>query len=169
MTVSVVDTNVVLVANGQHDAASEECVIACAERLQAIMRQGKLALDDQLLILFEYQNKPDLKRKNRPGDAFVKWALRNRLNPSRVDTVRLVNSPTRAFESFPADAELSDFDPSDRMFVAVARAHPAKPPILQAVDSKWRRWSAALKRHEIKVDFLCPKDIARFRKGSVST
>jgi len=33
---AVVDTNVLLVANGQHDDVSPECVIACVERLLAL-------------------------------------------------------------------------------------------------------------------------------------
>ena len=75
MSVRVVDTNVVLVANRQHQDVSPECVANCAVQLQDIMRNGRLALDDRFLILSEYQNKTQPKRGNRPGDAFVKWAL----------------------------------------------------------------------------------------------
>lgn len=164
MSVAVVDTNVILVANGQHQDVSAECVENCAVALQHIMRQGKLALDDQFRILIEYLNRTQPKTGNRPGDAFVKWALNNRSNSLHVDAVALQHHDTRGFESFPVDADLEHFDESDRKFVAVAGAHPAKPPILQAADSKWLDWSPALQRHGIPVDFLCQSDIARFHK-----
>ncbi len=165
MTCEIVDTNVVLVANGQHKDVSPDCVAACALRLQKIMQSGKLALDDQFLILLEYQNKTTPKHSARPGDAFVKWALQNSANADRVDCIPIIEHPERGYESFPNNAELTNFDPPDRKFVAVACAHPDKPPILQAADSKWLGWSAALNTHAVTVDFLCPKDIARFQSN----
>ena len=43
MTTLVVDTNVVLVANGRHKDASDKCVVECVERLQAINeRQARI-------------------------------------------------------------------------------------------------------------------------------
>ena len=83
------DTNVILVANGQHRDVSFGCVAACALKLQAVMQQGRLALDDCFRILSEYQNKTTPKTGNQPGDAFVKWALQNNANPLRVDCVEL--------------------------------------------------------------------------------
>lgn len=162
MSVVVVDTNVVLVANGQHPDVSPGCVATCALKLQAVMTEGKLALDDGFRILLEYQNKTTPKTGNRPGDAFVKWALQNNANTTRVDCVALDDHAVRGFVNFPGDPDLANFDPPDRMFVAVAHAHPEKPPILQAADSKWLKWADALNRHGVTVDFLCPDDIERF-------
>ena len=59
---------------------------------------------------------------------------------------------------------MSKFDPSDRKFVAVANAHPGKPSILQATDSKWWGWKDALLECGIKVEFLCPAEIANAYK-----
>ncbi len=164
MSVAVVDTNVVLVANGQHADVSRTCVATCAVELQNIMQSGRLALDDQFRILGEYLHKTQPKKGNRPGDAFVKWALQNRVNVMRVDSVTLQAHDTRGFESFPNDAELANFDDPDRKFVAVANAHPAKPPVLQAADSKWLDWAPALARHDVAVEFLCKSDITRFHE-----
>ena len=163
MTCSIVDTNVVLVANGQHPDVSPACVASCALRLQAIMRFVKLALHDCFLILLEYHNKTTPKKGNRPGDAFVRWALQNNANAARVECIPVVEHPTRGFDSFPDDTHLATFDPPDRKFVAVACAHPDTPPILQAADSKWLAWDTALTTHGVRVDFLCPDDIARFQ------
>lgn len=165
MSVAVVDTNVVLVANGQHPDVSPECVKSCVLALQSLMRSGKLALDDGFLILREYQNKTQPKKGNRPGDAFVKWALNNRCNARWVDQVALREHHGRGFESFPDDADLANFDAPDRKFVAVAGAHPDRPPIAQAADSKWLDWALALHRHGIAVDFLCQADIQRFHEN----
>lgn len=164
MSVVVVDTNVVLVANGQHAEASPDCVKRCVLALQTLMRQDKLALDDRFLILREYQNKTQPKKGNRPGDAFVKWALNNRSNTKSVETVTLHEHDERGFESFPDAPDLERFDNPDRKFVAVSNAHTDKPPIAQATDCKWLDWAPALAQHGIEVDFLCPEDIQRFHQ-----
>jgi hypothetical protein len=122
----------------------------------------KLALDDCFQILLEYLNKTTPKIGNRPGDAFVKWALQNNRNQERVDLVQLTDHPSRGFDAFPDDPALGAFDSSDRKFVAVAVAHAKKPPILQAADSKWLKWAVSLQQHGITVEFLCQDDIARF-------
>ena len=162
---SIVDTNVVLVANGQHEDVSHDCLAACAIRLQQIMAGERLAIDDAFEILLEYQNKTKPKTGNRPGDAFVKWALNNNANTQRCDLVPIKPHKQRGYESFPDNAQLENFDPPDRKFVAVAAAHSEHPPILQAADSKWLGWAAALSDHGIKVDFLCPEDIERFQNS----
>src|SRR5882757_2890433 len=107
MKAVVIDTNVVRVANGQHHDVSDACVAACAERLERIMKSGKLALDDRFLILGEYQNKTPPKTQTGPGDAFVKWALRHNANSERVDTVPIKDHDVRGFESFPDDPDLA--------------------------------------------------------------
>lgn len=164
MSVKVIDTNVILVANRQHLDVSPVCVINCALALQSLMKSGKLALDNGFQILLEYQNKTQPQKGNRPGDAFVKWALNNQCNKKHVELVSLLKNDERGFESFPDDPDLVKFDAPDRKFVAVSGAHPKKPPVSQAADSKWLDWAPALKRHGIKVDFLCMTDIQRFHK-----
>lgn len=166
---SIVDTNVVLVANGQHQDVSMDCVATCALALQEIMQRGKIAIDDCFEILLEYQNKTQPKTANRPGDAFVKWALQNNANTQRCDLVPIKPHKQRGYESFPDDARLENFDPPDRKFVAVSAAHPQHPPILQAADSKWLGWAPALKDNSINVEFLCPDDIERFRANKAGT
>lgn len=162
---SIVDTNVILVANGQHQDVSPGCIARCTMKLQSIMQRERIALDDSFRILSEYQNKTQPKRGNRPGDAFVKWALRNNANLTKCDLVPLQEHPVRGFESFPDDDNLANFDEPDRKFVAVAAAHPTHPQILQAADSKWLDWEPALKRHGVEVDFVCRDDIERFHRN----
>ena len=169
METSIVDTNVILIANRQHEDVSPQCIDNCTLALQSLMQKGRLALDDRFRILLEYQNKTQPNKRKGPGDIFVKWALRNNANPSRCDLVTITEHPERGFVSFPDDADLANFDAPDRKFIAVAVSHPAHPPILQAADSKWLGWNPALKRHGVHVEFLCKADIERFHRKKTGT
>lgn len=162
MTV-VVDTNVILVANEQHADVSPACIEACALRLSAIVHRGRIALDDSYRILTEYQRKTQPRQGKGPGDAFVKWALRNAANPQRCELAHLPVDSSGDFQAFPTDVRLSSFDPADRKFVATSRALASAPPILQAADSKWIDWAPALRDNGVLVEFLCRDDVERFR------
>lgn len=162
---AIIDTNVILVANGQHEGVGPDCVIECTKRLQVIMARGRIAIDDAFEILREYQNKTQPKTDKRPGNAFVKWALQNNANDQRCDQIAITPDEEREFEEFPDDARLEDFDTPDRKFVAVAITHPEHPPILQAADANWLKWAPALNDHGVTVDFLCNADISTFRKA----
>jgi hypothetical protein len=159
----VVDTNVAVVANRKAPQASAHCVSSCTERLRRIERSGRLALDDQWLILEEYLRylRPD--GQPGPGDSFLKWILTNRWNARRCVVVPIVsrNGNAEDFKSFPRDHRLARFDPADRKFVAVALAHPKRPPILQAVDSRWWGFKEILGQNGVRVDFLCQDDMRR--------
>ena len=158
----IVDTNVILVANRQHPGVGDGCISSCVKQLQSIMASGRIALDSNFEIISEYLNKTQPNKCKGPGDVFLKWALQNNANTGRCDRIDLNSHPERGYESFPDDERLSKFDLPDRKFVAVAAAHEAHPPILQAADSKWLGWAPALSDHGIQVDFLCPADIQRF-------
>lgn len=163
---AVIDTNVLLVANGLHKDISPECVVECINRLQAMMKSGIAVIDDGFLICSEYSNRTKINPPKGAGDIFLKWLLRESGNPLRVQQVSLTPKPAAKdqFEEFP-DQELAEvFDAPDRKFVAVANAHPEKPPIWQAADCKWLDWWPALESTGITVEFLCPDDACRFYK-----
>ncbi|MFN7947228.1 MAG: hypothetical protein U0Z53_17890 [Blastocatellia bacterium] len=154
----VVDTNVAVVANGKSEQASDDCVLICIQRLKEIVEgKKKLIIDDGWRIIREYKN--NLRSQGQPGlgDAFFKWVLTNWANPLRCEQVKITETGTSGteFSEFPSVADLDDFDPSDRKFVAVALAHPLRPPILQAVDGKWKAFEEALIRSGVTVDFIC--------------
>lgn len=166
---SVVDTNVPVVANRSSKQASPECVKTCAVRLGELTREGQVVLDDKWLILKEYM--AHLRSSGQPGvgDAFLKWVLTNLCNPKFCEQVAITpkNSGETDFVEFPSDPTLKGFDPEDKKFVAVAAAHPERPPILQAVDTKWWVMKESLLKAGIRVDFLCEEDI-RFILGRKS-
>lgn len=158
----VIDTNVLLVANGSHDGASTACRMACIARLSERQKAGVVVVDDARLLLGEYQNKTRPNQPKGVGDVFLKWLLQNQANAARVHQVRITSTGLDSFAEFPDATLQSEFDASDRKFVAVANAHPDKPPIWQAADSKWLKWWQRLDAAGVKVDFLCPDDARRF-------
>lgn len=158
----VVDTNVILVANGQHPAVSAACVQTCRDWLGQIMAHGRIVLDDGFEILHEYRHKTDPQAGQGVGDAFVRWVLHHVNDASRCELVHLEADPVWGFRHFPHDERLWDFDPADRKFVAVACSHPQHPPILQAADSKWVDWAPCLSEFGVAVHFLCDCEVHQF-------
>ena len=158
----LVDTNVPMIANlaTQLDPDSDVpdyCIHESRLHIENITEKGCcLVIDDAGEIFQEYINNLSLpsKGQSRFGYAFVKWVHDHQWNPSKVDRVQ-VTKKGNSYKEFPNHDELSSFDPSDRKFIAVANAHPEKPPILQATDSKWWGWNDALAEVGITVHFLC--------------
>lgn len=162
---AVVDTNVLLVANGQHAVVSPDCVISCVNRLQTLQKTGVVVIDDNYRILGEYRKKTSLSPAKGVGDLFLKWLMRNATNTRHVQQVLLKETAADCFEEFPVPALAAAFDPPDRKFVAVAHAHPQKPPVWQAADSKRLAWWPDLRAQGVRVEFLCPSDVVRvYRK-----
>lgn len=161
MMKAVVDTNVAVVANGKSSQAPPACIAACARRLLDLTQGGRLVLDDGWFIVREYMQ--NLRESGQPGsgNTFLKWVLTNHRNPERCELVRITPKDEGAtdFEEFPGAPGLANFHGKDRKFVAVAIAHPDRPPILQAVDAEWWDVREDLKNVGVTVDFLCPDDI----------
>lgn len=158
---AVIDTNVLLVANGQHSDVSEDCVAECVNRLRAMSLKGIVVIDDGFRILGEYQHKTSLNPPKGAGDVFLKWLLRQ-AGSVQVEQITLNEGAENCFAEFPDPALEPLFDAPDRMFAAVAHAHPEKPAIWQAADCKWLDWWPALRAKGVEVDFLCPADACAF-------
>lgn len=159
---AVIDTNVLLVANGQHADVSEDCVTECVLRLQAIQKSGVTVIDNGFRILGEYGHKTQLNPPKGVGDVFLKWLLRHAGNPEKVEQISLTETTNDCFVEFPDSALEPFFDAPDRKFAAVAHAHPEKPPVWQAADCKWLDWWPPLQAKGIMVEFLCPGDVCIF-------
>ena len=157
----VLDTNVLLVADGQHPDVGDECLAKCVDLLEQVRRRGVIVIDDEYRVLREYQGKLPGKGK-RLGSVFLKWLQQNKTNRLRVHQVTINESSVDWFEEFPDQTLQRCFDPKDRKFVAISAAHPDKPDICEATDCKWLDWAGALSQNGIKVIFCCPKDILKF-------
>ncbi|HOJ21663.1 MAG TPA: hypothetical protein PLU39_17585 [Armatimonadota bacterium] len=165
----IVDTNVIVVTNGRSEQVSPACVMECARQLKAITGGAcTLVLDDAFHILREYRSNCSESGQPGLGDAFLKWVLTNWRDPRRCECVHItqLGDDNTAFSEFPDDDSLAGFDPSDRKFVAVALAHPERPPILQAADAKWWTYRDALRAFGVEVLFLCGPDAAAFTGGA---
>ncbi len=172
MDAVVIDTNVLVVANGMSAApqASDKCITHCRERLAKILRGPEMVLlDDKKRIIKEYRN--NLNEKGRGfGDRYWQELNRRFYNPKgnpktviAVEITSLAGNGTE-FEEFPNDdAALSDFHKKDKKFVAVVLAYQSvtekQAPILKAEDSGWEKFRAALAAHGVQVDSICEKDI----------
>lgn len=159
---AVIDTNVLLVANGRHADVSADCVLECVRRLQAMQKSGITVIDDGYRILGEYQHKTSLNPPKGVGDVFLKWLLREAGSSRRVEQMSLTETAANCFAEFPDLALEPVFDAPDRKFAAVANAHPDKPPVWQAADCKWLDWWPALHANGVRVEFLCPEDACSF-------
>jgi hypothetical protein len=161
----VIDTNVLLVANGQHADISTDCVTECVYRLLAIEKTGVVVIDESFLILGEYQQKTRLNPPKGVGDVFLKWLLRQVGNATWVEQVKLTETAENCFVEFPDPTLELAFDAPDRKFAAVAYAHPDKPHIWQAADCKWLDWTGALQKKGVHVEFLCLDDACDFYRN----
>jgi len=160
----LLDTNVPKTANLAINPATipdelTVCVLACVEAVEHVVKRGGLVIDAGGEIFDEYRRQLNMRGQPGVGDRFMKWVHDNRWRFPTEDRVTITKQGD-SYKEFPNHEGLSEFDPSDRKFVAVANAHPRKPPILEATDSKWWGWQHALLDVEIVVKFLCP-DYAR--------
>lgn len=163
----VVDTNVLLVADRLQTAdtseAEIECIYQCVQALRHIMRSGQIVLDEGRLILSEYNRKLPRKKQPSVGSEFWRWVHRHQAMATHCSLIRIsaTDAASSKFAEFPDHPALANFDADDRKFVAVAAAHPKKPPILQAVDAKWwQLWREALNDCGISVVYLCELIVA---------
>ncbi len=153
----IVDTNVLIVANGSTEDVGLECRENCIELLEAATDgEVVVVVDSDFRIIGEY-NKQQYLQQPGPGQAFLKWILRNRSNPKHCVRVDLTETPSNPldFEEFPDHEELQDFDNDDRKFVAVAHAHNRPTAICEAVDTDWWGWKEALEEVGVAVIFPC--------------
>ncbi|MCG6551975.1 MAG: hypothetical protein L7F77_06580 [Candidatus Magnetominusculus sp. LBB02] len=156
----LVDTNVPITANKavKPDADSDvpfSCIFECIKLIGHITQKGGLVIDDCDEIFGEYRHKLSLKGQPGQGNVFMKWVHDNQWNIKKVGRIRITKNGD-TYDEFPKHDTLAGFDRSDRKFIAAANAHPDKPPVMQAADSKWWGYNDALQQCGIVVHFLCP-------------
>ena len=148
----VIDTNVGISANGRNTHAPLRCQLACSDFL-AMCRTLHIALDNQNLIMTEYEKYFYYKGEPGVGDMFFKYLHDNQHASDKIQRVKItpINSDNRGFEELPEN----QVDPSDRKFLATAIV--AKAAIVNATDSDWKEQSILLQELYIEVKQLCPE------------
>lgn len=156
MKAYVVDVNVPIVANGDSPQADLDCVSACEDALDQIVKMGMIVIDAGRQILSEYQRYLNPSGQPGLGDAFMQWVWEHQAVVERCEQVTI--TPVGAsFAEFPSDPDLTVFHPDDRKYIAVALKSCRNPLVLNAVDSDWWQHRDALSKNGVKLKFLCPQ------------
>lgn len=153
MTIFVVDTNVAIAANGRKTHADTQCQLTCMEKLEAVVENQVIAVDDQGTIVDEYSRHLNHSGMPGVGDMFFKHVFNNQYQGACVRHIPVtpLADECRGFEELPPNS----FDPSDRKFVAVAVAGGAV--VLNATDSDWNEHAALMRSLAVEVHQLCPQ------------
>lgn len=162
----VVDTNVPIAAN-RANGIDRQCANSCTKALLKIKQAGKLIVDNEGEIFDEYRRHLSLSGQPGTGDAFIRWAYNNRGRKDLVVEVEITPSSdgSGSYNEFPSSNDLSEFDRSDRKFVAVALKHGQGSRILNATDSDWWHYRDALARFRVEIEFICPERFQSNRRG----
>jgi hypothetical protein len=157
MPAVVIDTNVLVAANGKSEQIGPNCVLACIAALEEAINHKQVLVDSGMRIFEEYRRNASLSGQPGPGDAFIKWLWSNQANPRHCEQVGITpKEDPEDFEEFPADPRLAGFDRADRKFVAVALVSDRHPAVLNATDSDWWNFRIPLKANGLNIEFLCP-------------
>jgi hypothetical protein len=156
----VVDTNVPIVANGRPDPSnggkspSPRCRLAAIDFLEETIERRKVLLDLAGEIQSEYRDHLNSSGEPGVGDRFYQQILYSA--PTYVERIDLPRGADGEFEDFPTDPDLSDFDRSDRKFVAMANR--TSSVVVNATDSDWLNHRVELERNGIELHFVCGTD-----------
>ena len=153
MSVCVVDTNVAIVANTRGTHADLPCQLACIEKLERLVTQGVVAVDETDFIMGEYSGYLSHSGQPGVGDVFFKHIFDHQYQGGRVRRVAVTPSDDdrRGFEELPENS----FDRSDRVFLAVALVGEAT--VLNATDSDWDEHVKLMDELGVEVEQLCPQ------------
>lgn len=158
----VIDTNVLIVANGESEQADEACELEAARTLAKAMRDHIVLIDTGTLATKEYDTY--CRRSGQPGvgDLFFKSLLDNIANERRVLRIDIGSTPEEVDSAIPA--ALADFDPSDRKWIALHLVGSADS-IINAVDSDWAQRKTDLEAAGVQVVELCPQCLSARKVG----
>ncbi|MFC4589796.1 hypothetical protein [Sphaerisporangium corydalis] len=151
---AVVDSNVLIVANGKSSHSSTECVIAATEFLSYGEKNAVIVLDSSWLIFDEYRKYCSFRGQPGAGDRFFLHLHQTQADPRRVQKVEIHQKEDGSFAEVPD--MLSGFDRSDHKFVATVIADRRQSVIVNSSDSDWREAAEKLAKCEIEVIELCP-------------
>ncbi len=147
---NVIDTNVLIVANGKSEHSSIECELKCIEFINFSMSE-RVALDESQLIMDEYQKHCCYSGAPGVGDIFFKYLYDHQYSSKLIRLVNIVkiDDEARSFEQLP----VNELDPSDRKFLATAVE--ANANIVNATDSDWQEQEELMNLLKVTVSQIC--------------
>lgn len=161
----ILDTNVLMFANGnKSEQASLECIRECAKLLLSI-REGKngvviIDTNQTRRVIREYLKNID-PSENLAGSVFLLELLKNPNLRIEVPITPIDKIDPELYAEYPDDPRLAKFDPSDKKWIALARAYMQSypdqptPPIAQASDIKWREFESVFGEYGIIILWVC--------------
>jgi hypothetical protein len=150
---AVVDTNVLIVANGRAGHVPDACVDSAVDFLAHAEKDGVVVLDSLWHIFDEYARHCSYRGQPGVGDRFFLHLHRTQADVRRVAKVDVHPDGLGSYKEIPE--ALRDFDLSDHKFVAVVVADERRSVIVNCADSDWRQAADALRQHGIEVAELC--------------
>lgn len=150
----VIDTNVLIAANGINTHASDECQLKCIDEIQKIVGvKSKVAvvLDAGGEILSEYNSHMSHKGAPGVGDMLFKYLHNNKYVQKKVMLVDInpVGDDKKGYSELPDNK----MDRSDRKFLACAIVAGAK--IINATDTDWHEHKEEIQGMGVDVEQLC--------------
>jgi hypothetical protein len=154
-TYSIIDSNVLAIANELHDAAELLCVKAASDFLRNMTNDLNriIVIDNLFAILNEYGAHCSPTSRQKMGFVFYKWIQRHK-DSERVSKYLL---PT----NFEDDAELlpvcfAGFDRNDRKYLYLAlQLKHKKPTVNYGIDRGYQRYAECFLNEGIILNELC--------------
>ena len=151
----VIDTNVLYAADALDDPDCQ--TEALGQVISARTGKERIALDEQGYILEEYARDTRTLDNTSVRKQFVNWLRAYQYTQCVLVDPQPIDDSGANFGLFPSDPALADFHIDDRKFVAVALAaqkETGQPvPIVNAVDSDWCNYRAALQQNGVWCGF----------------
>lgn len=162
----VVDTNVLVVAGGQHPEASDACQAACLSIVRGI-HDGDVvvAVDSDGFIVSEYARQVRGLQGSGVADKLIVRLSRRFRDPAVCRQVELtpIDDPPGSYAEVPL--LLRDFDVDDQPFIAVAAADESRPQLFTGVDGEWWLRQADFATCGMDVQFPCAGDLLEAPSG----
>lgn len=151
----VVDTNVLIVANGRgNPPADYECERTCIKMLEGAAKGKQVVLlDGSNRIMNEYSDHCSRRGTPGVGDMFFKFLHDHQHSTKKVIHISIQETPDEdgGFANLPANT----FDRDDRKFLAVAEAGDGR--VVNATDSDWSEHADFIACLGVRVLELCPQ------------
>jgi hypothetical protein len=147
----IIDTNVLIAANGHSPQVSAGGVERCQKFVNSLFVNTLISIDSNNEIFDEYFRHMNFSGQPGIGDSFVKYLFDRQADITICETVEVIREAKHHYRVLSDKPDLLDFDKSDLKFIAVHLLSKYHSPIVDACDSDWAENKVLLNSHNIKV------------------